>query len=644
MKVFTHTVAGSECVIRFPERREELYGFEEFLARGDRVLGFDTETTGLDIYAPGHRLRLGQFGNDREAWVLQADLFGDAIARALRSPRMFVMHNAPYDMLVVDRHLGVRVEEIGSRVLDTRVLAHLLDPRNESEGGIGVSLKPLSAVYVDPDAPDTQNGLTQVFRSLGLTKATGWAGVPIDEPTYVRYAGLDTILVTRLFREIGPMVKNLGLDHLSKFEHHLQILLAILQRRGMLLDVPYVERLRDDLMREAERFALVAKRYGVANVNSPDQVAAALLAMGEELRETTASGKPKVDKAVLSVLADLDNQWERIGARDPNPLADAVMRSKRAGKWAETYAQAFLDLKDDADRLHPMIGGLQARTARMSVSRPPVQQLPSSDWRIRRAFVADPGHLVVASDYAQVEMRVLAALAEEETMKSAIASGVDLHDFTAERIYGPEFTKAQRKLCKSIGFGKVYGGGAASLARQSGAPLDAVRSAIAAYDDTFPGIKRYSRRLSSRAEYGRKEVVTPSGRHLPLDRDRLYAATNYVVQSTARDLLAQAIVDVFDAGLGDHLLLPVHDELICQAPEREAAEVIREIGRVMESDFFGVHIASDPDVYGASWGHGYGCKTGKSGACVRRDDHPHQYGVPHAHDERSDQRELVAAG
>lgn len=174
-------------------------------------------------------------------------------------------------------------------------------------------------------------------------------------------------------------------------------------------------------------------------------------------------------------------------------------------------------------------------------------------------------------------------------------------------VYGEGFTKAHRKIAKAVGFGKVYGGGAATIQRQTGAPMESVREALAGYDRTFPGIKRFAKRLQSRAEYGKKEVVTVSGRHLPLDRDRLYAATNYVVQSTSRDLLAQAIVDVFDAGLGDHLLLPVHDELIAQAPAAEAEDVIREIGRLMETpDFLGVPILSDPEVYGPSWGHGYG--------------------------------------
>ena len=606
MIVYTHSLGGSEVKINFPEREADLRGFEAFLARGDKVLGLDTETTGLDLYSPGYSLRLVQIGNAREAWVLRADLFAHVIRRILRSRRSFVVHNAAFDLQVLDRHLGVKIEDLGPRTFDTRILAHLLDPRARQEGGIGHGLKDLSSVYVDPDAPDTSEDLTAVFRSLGLTKATGWAGIPIDHETYVRYAGLDPILTRRLFDEIGPLVRDVELDHLSVFEHHLQILLAVMQRRGFLLDVDYVRRLRGDLGREAEEFAGVAARYGVENPNSTKQVAEALAGMGETLRERTPSGAVKVDKAVLLALADLDQQWERIGAREPNPLANAVLHTKRASKWDTAYAAAFLDLKDADDRIHPFIGGLQARTARMSISRPPLQQLPSGDWKIRRAFIADPGQLIIASDYSQVEMRVLAALCQDEKLLEAINSGEDLHDFTAKLVFGEGFTKAQRKLAKMIGFGKVYGGGAATIQRQTGAPVDAVREAVAAYDATYPGIKRYGRRLMRRAEFGKKEVVTPSGRHLPLDKDRLYAATNYVVQSTARDLLAQAIVDIFDAGLGEHLLLPVHDELVAQAPTEDAEEVVREIGRVMDGPFGPVPIVSDPEVYGRSWGHGYG--------------------------------------
>ncbi|MCZ9884617.1 DNA polymerase [Arthrobacter sp. B2a2-09] len=624
----THTIGGDECRIFFPERRQDLPGFDAFLAQGDKVLGFDTETTGLDIFSPGYKCRLAQFGNTREAWVLREDLFGDVIERTLRQPRAFVAHNAPFDLLVVDEHVGVKIEELADRVFDTRVFAHLLDPRMKSEGGAGLHLKELCEIYVDDQAPDTQNGLAAIFLKLyndwkkTVTPETsdayaqrvgkrphmpyGFANIPIDHELYVRYAGLDVILATRLFYELAPLIKELGLSDLSKFEHHLQSLLAIMQRKGLKLDVAYIEQLRAELIQEHEHYSKVSARYGVANINSTDQVAAALKGMGETLTETTASGKEKVDKEVLMPLADLDREWERIEARDPNPLADAVLRAKRASKWQTSYVDAFLDLRDGNDRLHASIGGLQARTARMSISRPPLQQLPSGDWKIRRAVIADPGELIIASDYSQVEMRVLAALCQDPTLVEAIKSGVDLHDFTAAKVFGPDFTKMQRKISKSIGFGKVYGGGVATVSRQTGASQDSIRPAMSAYDATFPGIKRYGQRLQKRAEYGKKEVITVSGRHLPLDKDRLYAATNYVVQSTARDLLAQAIVDIFDAGLGDHLLLPIHDELIGSAPEKEAAEVIQEIGRIMGSTFYSIPITSDPEVYGKSWGSGYG--------------------------------------
>jgi DNA polymerase-1 len=608
MQTLSHRIRGTECLIHRPEPSDSLAGFWGMLGRAP-IVALDTETTGLDTFSPGHKVRLVQFGTATEAWVLPvAGGFVPVIREALAQGE-FVAHNATYDLLVLDRHGLARLEDLGPRVHDTRVMAHLLDPRSKAEGGYGHSLKELAAVFVDPAAPDGQRELHKVFRAMKLSIAEGWAAIPVDHPDYVRYAGLDVLLTARLHEVLAALIAGSPeLFRLLKFEEHLQGLLARMERRGMLIDVDYTRRLKDRLRADEGRYEAVAQRYGVTSVNSPKQVAEALGAMGEVLTDKTPSGALSVGKEVLLTLADLDRDWQRIGAREPNPLADAIVRCKRAGKWATTYADAFLTMRDGADRLHPSIGSLQARTARMSVSRPPLQQLPSSDWTIRRAFIADPGHLIFASDYAQVEMRVLAALAHEETMKAAIASGVDLHDFTAAKVFGEQFTKAQRKVAKAIGFGKVYGGGATSIARQTGADLKGVQAAISAYDDTYPGVRRYAGRLQRRAQYGRVEVVTPSGRHLPLDRQRLYAATNYVVQSTARDLLAQAIVDLFDQGLGDYLLLPIHDELLGQAPADVAEEVAHEVGRVMESTFFGVEIKSDPEVLGPSWGHGYGAK------------------------------------
>lgn len=610
MKTQTYTLGGIDCTINYPETTEDMHDFRSWFIDQRGVIGADTETTGLDIYSPTHRVRLMQFGNAREAWVINME--NEDFKRAVKGllayheDKHYAFHNSTYDLLVTDRHGVASLEQMKGRVEDTRIFAHLIDPRMKAEGGAGLKLKELAEVYIDGNAPDTEAGLYEVFRKeYKATKATGWALIDIDHPLYVLYAGLDAIFAARLYEAITPLIKDADLTDLATFEHALQDCLMLMQRRGIKVDVEYTEKLRDELLAEAEQYQKIALRYGVENINSTAQVADALIAMGEELTERTPSGAVKVDKGVLLPLADYDTYWNRIEARKPNPLAEAVVRAKRAERWAGTYAGGFLTLRDSDDRLHAMIGGLQARTARMSISTPPLQQLPSGDWKVRAALVADEGHLIVASDYAQVEMRVLAALSKDRRLMQAILDGVDLHDYTAELVYGPGFTKQDRKLMKGVGFGKVYGGGAKTLSRQTGAPIGKVRGAISAYDRTYPGIKRYSKKLERRADFGRREVVTPSGRHLPLDRDRMYAATNYVVQSTARDIIAQAIIRIFDAGLGDGLLLPVHDELVAQAPAGEAEEYVKEVGRLMDMDFFGIPIVSDPEVYGASWGDGY---------------------------------------
>ena len=608
----TYRVSGEEVKIRTVETADDLRAFDDFLRRtSGQILGFDTETTGLHVWGREFRVRLVQIGNGREAYVLPVEVDPAIFAAAriaLRDPvRRFVAHNAPFDLLVADRTGLADLDDLGPRTFDTYILAHLCDPRTEADGGPGLSLKPLSTIYVDPEAADTQKGLYEVFRrDYKATKATGWALIDTFHPVYTLYAGLDVIYVSRLFVELSTLIKGNGLGRLAHWEHAVQMVTTRQQKRGLRIDTVYTPRLISRLAEEADRYRGVAADYGVENVNSTRQVQEALLGMGETLTEKTASGALSVGKGVLLPLADLDARtWERLGNREPNPVADAVVRTKRAAKWGESYGQAFMDLRDENDRIHPFVKSLAARTARMSVSTPPLQQLPSSDWTIRRAIIADEGMWIGGIDYKSMELRVLAALADVAAMKTAIREGRDLHDFTATLIYGEGFTPTQRRYSKGVGLGKVFGGGATGLAKQIGAPYEQVKYAVDRYDEVYPEVSAYSRRLQRQARYGKQEVVTPFGRHLPLDRDRAYACVNYAVQSTARDLIAKALVDIEKAGLGDHVLLPVHDELIVQAPREDVEDVVREVGRLMESVFMGVPIESDPEVYGPSWGHGY---------------------------------------
>ncbi|MFF2543974.1 DNA polymerase [Kitasatospora sp. NPDC058063] len=612
MQIFRHQVAGETVTIRVPEDLKDLQQFWDWVheVRHRGPIALDTETTGLGIFSVGYRIRTVQFGNSHEAWVIPYEKGGhfEGFVREIipRIPNLLI-HNAPFDWLVIDRHAGIPLEDLAPKTTDTRLLAALIDPRQPQEGGIGVGLKPLSAYWIDPAAPDTQAGLNAVFRSHGLTKETGWAGIPLEDPTYLLYAGLDVILTARLETVLRRELARLEVrPALIPYEHEIARICATMQRTGLVLDEEYTRQLDDQLGADAAEFAAHAVRYGVTNVNSTAQLGEALLGMGEVLTERTAGGQLRVDKSVLHALADLSLQGEPLGTRTPNPLAAAVIKSKRAGKWRQSYTSTFLETVDQLGRVHPFINSLQARTGRMSITRPALQTLPSSDQLIRRCLLADEGHVVISCDFKAVELRVLAALADIKAMKRAISQGRDLHDFTASVLFGEGFTPKQRKLSKSTGLGKVYGGGAATISRQSGVPIEDVQRAIRAYDRLYPEIRRASRRWQREAFETGMVSISVTGRRLPLDRDRTYAVTNYMCQSAARDVLGQSLLNIEAAGMLDLLRLPIHDEVLVSAPAGEAEDVAREIERCMTWPLYGVPIEGEAEIGRRSWGSLYG--------------------------------------
>ncbi|GAA2609766.1 DNA polymerase [Actinomadura fulvescens] len=619
MRTIEARVNGEECRGWFPETEDELRGFRDWLVKAQRRghVAVDSETTGLNVYAPDFRVRLVQFGTATEGWLIPVEWGGQfrrAVVWALRTAHALTIHNAPFDGLAFDREGFISLDDLFAKVTDTKILAHLYDSRPFEEGGIGTSLKPLSVAYVDPGADDGQKALVKIFNASGWTKETGWAHIDIRHPDYQRYALLDVLLGSRILPILTDKLTDLGTGkRLGDYEHEIARIGAVIQRKGMLIDAPYTTHLRDELMDEKGLYLRKANAYGVTSVDAPAQVGAALVGMGEELTERTEKNQLSVGKEVLLPLADLDKDWHRIGAREPNPLADAVLRSKRAGKWAKSYADAMLNLRDANGRIHPHTNTMGARTARWSVSNPPLQQLPSSDWRIRRCVIAEPGHVIIASDFAQVELRVLVALANATSIVREVNNGADLHTLTTRMVFGigPEVTDAQlkndprRKLCKIISLGKAYAGGIKTLARQTGLPVEQVKQAVGQYDRALPAIRRYGKKLTREAFQNGMTVLTPSGRTLRLSRDKAYTAIAYMCQSSARDILGQALLEMDGAGILDHVIGVVHDEVIGSVPATDAEEIAREFGRCMDMPFFGVNIESEPEIYGDNWGMGY---------------------------------------
>lgn len=599
MREHRHEVAGEPVVIHVVETEDDLEGFRDFIRGNLRILGCDTETTGLNMYAPEFRLRVVQFGTPREAWVIpveRGEAFAHVVRQALVAVERLVFHNGGFDLQVIDRALDIKMERLWPKVTDTKILAHLVDPRGQEEGGIGHALENVTGHYIDTSVAENVKGLmTKLAKEHKTTKEKIWGIIDYDHPEYQLYSGMDPILAARLLQKLNPLIPERSRD-LVAYEHKVAEVCAYMERTGFLLDVEYTEGLSKRLLEEQEHYEEVAAGFGCENVNSTEQVADVLEARDVKITERTPSGKRKVDKKLLEHLVSEGDEF-----------AKAVVEAKRARKWRTTWVDGFLSQRDAADRCHAHINPLRARTARMSITGIPAQTLPSGDWMVRRCFIADEGHKIASVDYQAQELRVLAALSGDRTMIEAFRAGQDLHLVTAQAAFGPDITKddKERKWAKVVNFGRVYGGGVKVVQEATGLDAKTAKRVVDGFDKAYPAVQKLSRKLQ--VEAGQNGCIyTPSGRRLPVDPSRAYSALNYLVQSSSRDVTCRGLLRMHDAGITPYLRLPIHDEVVASLPVEKAERGAAMIGRLMAEQMGPVHIGTDPEVGGRSWGSLYG--------------------------------------
>lgn len=569
--------------------------FREWVLSAKRPFAYDTETTGIHQYEKGFEIKLLQWGDTNKAYVFVwgEPWFQKSIDFMMsETDGILLAHNSTYDALTLDKHGHVDALKLLERSHDTYIFSHLADPRGIKEGGTGHKLSNLTWAHVDESAPDSDVALRQLFKSMKWKKGEGYSRIPATHPTLVQYAGMDVILTARLYPKLVDIVKRRDMGHLVAYEHRLLYLCAALERRGIRVDRDYAERLYDSFDQRRAQSMLVLREMGVKNPEAPVEVAAALQKLGEVLTDKTDTGAWQIDKKVLEAIVAREGP----GAK----LAETVMLAKNSAKWREAYVGNTLRRLDEYGRVHPKINSLMARTARMSVGDPPLQQIPSGLADIRHMYLAEEGSYMASIDFSGVELRVLAALSRDPTMLNAFENDLDLHQITADS------AGVSRKVGKMTNFAKVFGGGAKTIARQAGVPMNVAKRVVKGFDQTYAGVASHSRSLSRPIESGQRNFVkTYSGRRLPVDADRAYSALNYVVQSTARDALGKAMINVWKAGLWDHIVLPIHDELLCSLPADEAEELCREIGVLMECEIEGVHLTTEPDLGGEAWGSLY---------------------------------------
>ncbi|MFJ8699428.1 DNA polymerase [Streptomyces ardesiacus] len=597
MKVLHYTIKRQTVRINVAETTWDLDKFIDFI-EANPVLGFDTETTGLDWWNSdrGFRIRLAQFGNGVESWVLPVEVnpqFKAASIWALRKAKRLIAHNGTFDQHVSERTLGVTLEELAPKMLDTKIFAHLVDPRGVKEFGPGAKLEELVKFYIDATAAEEVKGsMTAIAKRYKVKKAEIWPLVDTWDEEYLLYAGTDPIWAYRLLHILMPKVPARSkAKGLIGWEHRLAHVTALMERTGYLVDREYAERRIAELKVEEEKWVKVASQW-VENINSDKQLIEAFQRLGFRLTKKTKKGNLSVDSEVLDSI--------------DHPLSEAVKKAQKAAKWRKTWFEAAINGMDSSGRVHASINSLGARTARMSISGSiAAQTFPAGDGYVRHAFLAEEGHVTVSVDFGNMELRVMAAASQDPIMLKAFYADEDLHNLTAIAAFGPmepgQTKHPKRSAGKGTNFAIGFGGTWRAVTDGFGVPEEDAKRAVDAFWETYVGVAKFAEHLKAEARRT-GHIFTATGRRLPVDRRRLYSALNYYIQSTARDITARAILNLHAAGFTPWMRLPVHDELVFSFPKERAAELTEKAARIMEFTFKGLLIPADGEIGDRSWG------------------------------------------
>jgi DNA polymerase-1 len=576
----TDNLDGIQC--HFLHDIESMGEFKRWMGERRPVLGIDTETAGFDWWRMP--LRMVQVGDAMTGWSIPFDDWKGVVKEVIPSyEEPIVFHNFKFDTLFLERN-GVRVPR--RHLHDSEVLVHLDD------ASMPKALKSAATRLVHAGFAGGQVQLEETM----ATEGWDWATIPLDHPSYWAYAALDPIMTARIWEQLQHLTS------LPIYDIEIQSTMSLerMERRGIRVDLPYCEEMRVKLREYARTLRVWARdSFGIKNLTSDAQVRPILLAAGWEPTVFTDGGEPSLRKEVT---AHLDH-----------PLAKALVECKHSEKMASTYIDNFLDYADD-DRIHAKIHAIGTRTGRNTVTDPALQTLPRDDYIIRNCFIPQDDGRLVSCDYDQIEMRLLGHFSGSVRMAEVFASGVDIFTWMAQTIYGdPTIDKAHklRQLTKTCAYAKGFGAGAEKFALTAGIDVYSASLFYGEYDAAFPELVDLNRAVEAAArerarDEGQAYVVSPYGRRHPLARGEhaYYKLVNYLIQGTAADIFKRKLVEMDAAGLGDYLVLPVHDEFILDVPAEEVPRVTELIRQVMPELSFDIPITVGVDVVDR-WGDKY---------------------------------------
>jgi DNA polymerase-1 len=498
----------------------------------------------------------------------------DILEPLLHAPHVLkVGQNFKYDLGVFLRYAGNGNTLNPAPYDDTMLISYAL------EAGLrGHGMDAMSELYFGHTAIS--------FKEIAGTgkKAKTFDQIALDVAT--PYAAEDADVTLRLWKFLKPKLAlaNVATAY-ETLDRPLPAVTAKMENEGIKVDRAELNRLSGLFAQkmaqlEAEAYELAGTKF---NIGSPKQIGEILFdTMGLEGGKKTKTGAWKTGVDVLESLADAGEALPRI-----------ILDWRQYSKLKSTYTDALVEqINPHTGRVHTSYSLAATTTGRLSSSDPNLQNIPirtEMGRKIRDAFVAETGHVLVAADYSQIELRLLAHIADLKTMKQAFADGVDIHALTASEMFGvplSEMTPEIRRNAKAINFGIIYGISAFGLAKNIGIGRSEASEYIKTYFEKFPGIKDYMEEAKAEArEYG--YITTIMGRkcHIKGIRDsnqmsRAFAerqAINAPIQGAAADIMRRAMIKMpvaIESVEGARLLLQVHDELVFEVPEDKANALI----------------------------------------------------------------------
>lgn len=566
-----------------------------------QLIAFDTETTGLDaqqaqLVGLSFAVKPGEAAYiplTHSYMGVPEQLDRDTVLRALKPlledpNKAKVGQHAKFDMNILancaiggDPACGISVQGIA---FDTMLESYVLDSTATRHDMDSLALKYLGHSTTSFQDIAGKGAKQLTFDQISLEQAGPYAAEDADV----------TLRLHNVLHEKLLAIPSLN-SVLTDIEMPLVPVLARIERQGALVDakllgVQSVE-LGDKMVAlEREAFEIAGEEF---NLSSPKQLGVILYEkLGLPIISKTAKGQPSTAEAVLAELAEQDF-----------PLPKVLMQYRSMSKLKSTYTDRLPEqINPRTGRIHTSYHQAVTATGRLSSSDPNLQNIPirtAEGRRIRQAFVAPPGYKLLAADYSQIELRIMAHLAKDEGLLHAFRNNLDVHSATAAEVFGVELsdvTTDQRRSAKAINFGLIYGMSAFGLAKQIGVDRKQSQAYIDRYFARYPGVLDYMERTRTQAaEQGYVETIFGRRLYLPeinaknpaLRKGAERTAINAPMQGTAADIIKKAMVAVDNwlsaSGLEARVILQVHDELVLEVRE-DLVEQVSEALRIHMSD------------------------------------------------------------